>query len=389
MQTLNLRNNPSTIINGLAVNTFLRTIGMGAVALFVPIYLYQHFGLKVVIAYQLLNRLVEAVLSYKLAKVVSLIGYRKSVVVGSLIIVCNLILFNLSKTYPWLLFVNILTFPIASTLYWLPRHLLILSTDEKKYGQTGSLFAVLGRWSAVLGPIVGALLVNTFQFGGLFEWGIIFILLSIVPLWLLEPDRLNWQFHLQSFWQKLEGRWFRKDLIAYVGYGLEETMFEYYWVVFLFINLSNSYLSLGSYKTALLLISSLAAMFVGRYLDKHYKNHFMVWASVIISILWILRGLGLSNNILLSIDLIDGIAAIFLFVSFEFYTMHRNRHADAVLYTFERETALNLGRVLAGVGVGTFYFLGLGWQWMTVFGIVGVILMNFLPKDAITKTNTS
>src|SRR3989344_7374577 len=125
--------NKTNVMQGLVVNTFLRTIGIGAVALFVPIYLYQLFGLKVVILYQILNRLVETFIGYKLASFVARIGYRKSVILGSLILCLNLIIFDLVKDNPWLLVINILTFPVASTFYWLPRHLLILSTDEKRY----------------------------------------------------------------------------------------------------------------------------------------------------------------------------------------------------------------------------------------------------------------
>lgn len=369
------------------MNTFLRSLGMGAVALFVPVYLYQLFGLKTVILYILSCRLSEIFLTYPAAKFISKIGYRKSTIIGTILLLLTIVMLKLSQNnWSWM-WLNVIFSPLAALLYWLPRHLLILSTKEDNYGQTISIFHAAMRWSAVIGPILGGLLISVWRFGGLFDWGMVFIAVSIVPLF-WEPDKLNWQFHLQDFWTKVESGWFRKDLIAYVGYGLEETMFEYFWVIFLFINLQESHLGLGVYKTILLLASSVLVFVVGRYLDKHYKNKFMMTASIILGVLWLFRGFVVDKFWLLGIDVFDGLAALFLFITFEFYAMHRNRHADAPLYTFEREVGINIGRVLAAIGMGIFYFLGLGWPWMVSLGIVGVILMNFLPKDAIAQTIT-
>ena len=376
-----------SVLTGLSANTFLRNMGLSSVALFLPIFLFNLGGMGMLVGYVVVTRFLEAIMANKMAKMVGGIGFKKSVMLGGILLALVLLSLEYARTYPLLVWAGALVVPFAALLYWIPFHLLFLETRREKLGEEAGVLSVLTRWSQVLGPVLGGLLITGGGFRGLFWWGIALVMLSILPIWFLEPDNLKWKFHLDHYWEKVSNRWFRGDLLAHVGLGLEEVLFETFWPVFLVGILGGSNLLLGGYKTGVLVVTSVVVLMMGKKMDRSGGGKLMAGASVALVMMWLVRGYLKNRFGLWALDALDGITGVLVFMPFTVYVYRRALSADRPLYVVERESAISIGRGLSGLLVGLVYVLGGGWNAMVWIGVLGIILVNLMPRVEVGKGN--
>ncbi len=388
MRAWNLRSNilaelelSKTLFGGLLISSLLRTIGLGAITLFLPIYIYKLGGLYFVVAYVLISRFVQTACGYWIGKTIAKIGLRRSVVISEVLLSVSLLLFKGAEQLSWFLWLGAVIVPFAIEFYWIPYHLMFVRNKSREFGKDAGILAVVSRWGGVLGPLLGGLMVGSLGFGGLFNWGVIFVLISSLSIFLVPQKELNWEFHLESFERKISGMWFRKDLLAYVGYGIESVMYDFFWPVFLFVVLGKSHILLGNFKTAVLLVSSILFLFVGRSMDHEKMSKWTKFAMVAMAIIWVLRGVLRFGSGLWVLDILDGWIGVFVFLPFEVYGYRRARVADSALYVVEREVSDSLGRFLGAGIVGLFYWWGWEWNAMVYVGILGLSMMLFLPRE--------
>jgi hypothetical protein len=372
-------------MGGLVANTILRHTGVASVTIFLPVYIFSIGGMNMLVWYLIISRGMEFLASQSVEMLVGKIGFKWSMLSGSILLAIALILLEQSQNNPALVYLAALVVPFSGLLYWISYHLLFMQNSEKEYGKRAGWLTILTSWSAVLGPIAGGLLISFFGFGSLFVWGIVLIVLSIVPVWLLEPDNLKWEFHLSRFWSKLGNNWFRRDLIAHVGRGIEEILLEFFWPVFLITLLGGSHLQLGVYKTLVLAASSILLYFIGHKIDINWPRRNIILGILVLGVFWIVRGYLKNQTFLLGLDILDGLVALAVFFPFSVYAYHRAKHSDGPLYLTEKEASLSLGRAFAAILVGVFFWMGLGWQHMVWIGVLGLVLMSFVPSYEVTK----
>ena len=367
------------VLKGLVLNTILRDLGRGAVMLFLPVHLYRVGGIDLLLKYVIVSRGTEILIGHHMARIIGKVGFKAAVIMSGILGGVVYTLFKYAADEWWWVAVAGSLAAVSIISYWIPHHLLFLETDKERFGERASWLSIIARWSQVLGPLAGGFLIVRLGFGGLFEWGVIMLLLSTLPIWLLEPDNLKWKFHVAHYWKKLEGKWFSRDLLAYMGYGMEETMLEVMWPVFLW-EILKSPVVLGGYKSLVLVASSLMVLIVGKRQDKGSLGWLFVPVTAILSGIWIVRGLWSNPLGLVTLVVIDGWAAILMVLPFGVYALRRAKVADSPLYIVEREAGLNLGRVVAAGISAVIIGLGGGWSLMVLIGVAGLWLMNLLPK---------
>lgn len=368
------------IMTGIVGSTILRSIAASAILLFLPVYLYQVGGLNLTVGWLVASRALDFLLMEPIARVIGKLGFKTSVLIGEVMwAIALLAIMGMEQNVLWL-WVALIIVPFAAMAYWIPRHMLFMETSRKNFGQDESRVLLATRWSAALGPILGGILVAEFGFSGVWVGSAVLMVAAAVPILLIKSEKLKWEFDLPHYWQKLTGGWFRKDLLAFVGLGIEEAMYDYIWPIFLLIALNSSHVSLGAYKTVVLGVTSVVVWLVGRKVDHGGIRKFMMAATVILGGVWILRGMLSSGWDLLALDVIDGWIGILVFLPFTVYTYRRAITSDKKLYLIEREAALRLGAMIAGLAVWGLNYVGIAWEGMVWVGVVGLALMNFLPK---------
>lgn len=364
----------------ILASTVLRNMGLGAVALFLPIYLYQMGGMKMVVGYIAGSRLIEILVMTRLTRFIARVGIKKAMLASGFITALVLLCFEYAHTYPFLVWVATGLVPFSALLYWISYHLLFLETRKSEYGREVATLLVVSKWSGVLGPVVGGLLISVVGFGGLFWWGMALVVLSTIPIVAWGDDGFGWKLGEGDVWGKVLGGWFRRDFWAYFGQGIEEVMLEIIWPIYLIVILGGSHLFIGGYKTIVLLVSSLLAIWVGRRVDRGKAGQYMNRGLFLLLGMWLVRGVLVSAWGLLILDGIDGIVALFAFLPFVVYGYKRAKAGNPALYVVERELAINAGRGVAALSTGIIYWLGGGWSVMALVGAIGVALMSLLPK---------
>ncbi len=365
---------------GLLGASVLRNLASGAVMVFLPVYLFELSGLWLVILWLAATRLTDAILMRDYARIVAWMGFKKSVLIGQLLWIIVMYFVNLADTTLWALIPAGLLITFAASAYWIPYHLLFMQTSEKRFGSRASWLNIFSRWSAALGPILGGLVTIKLGFSGVFWLSAALMAGAAIPILVLGPERLKWDFHLEHYWEKLAGNWFRRDLLAFVGIGMEQAIYDFFWPVFLLVLLSSSYVELGAYKTGVLVITSVMQLSMGRVIDRGGTRKWMNAGIAAMMVMWILRGNFLNTWQLFGVDMIDGWLGVLVFLPFSVYTYRRAVISDTTLYIVESEAASRLGGFLAALLVGGAYYFGWGWNVMVWVGIIGVGLMYFLPK---------
>ena len=369
------------ILKGLVVNVILRNAGLGAVNIFLPVFLYRVGGIYLAVAYMVWGRILEVAFGDKICRVIGKIGFKKSVIISSAALVILLLLLQLCEVtgfWGWAILAETLA-PIVALMYWVPHHLLFLETEDKNYGKNSGILGAVGTWSAVIGPLLGGAIIVGFGFGTLFGWGMLTVVISMIPIMLLPEEKVVWNFNWGNYWNKVENKWFRRDFWVYVGWGIEGIMIDWFWPIFLLTRLSGSDLHLGGFKTLVLLFTSVLLLLIGKRCDTQKYNLTWKVAMFVLALMWFARG-WISNKFgLLGLDVMYGWTGLFWFFPLGVYGLWRARSGQKTLYMVERETALNIGRVLAALGVGFLAAAGMGWEWMAGIGVIGVLLTGFAP----------
>lgn len=366
---------------GLVAGRALYSLGTGMVLLFIPIYLYKLQGLWLIVLWLMLSQLLDFAIVKYTAQAIARLGFKKSVLLAQILWAVGLILISLAKVNIWFLVPAAMATVLAQDLYWISNHLLFLMCPAQKFGKQMSLMDIICSWSGVLGPIIGGIFAaSSGGFKEVFGIAAVLLLVASIPVLLLEPDNLKWDFHLKHYWEKIGDHWFSKDLIAFMGLGIEDVMYNFFWPVFLLIVLKNSYTDLGVYKTVILAVTSVIEWVVGRRIDKGGVHKYMMWASGILMVLWIFRGMVKDPGQLMVIDMMDGWIGILVWLPFTVYTYRRAILSDRTLYVVEREAAIRFGKVIGGIVLGLMVAFGWGWERMVWVGVGGLLMMNLLPK---------
>ncbi len=373
------------VLRWLIVNVMLRNIGIGAIGIFMPVFFFRMGGIGLAALYIVMTCGIQAILGQKITQIIGKIGFRWAVLVASFLLICILWLFQMAeatKAWEYVMIAGILA-PFETLLYWVSYHLLFLETNEKEYGKNSSVVGVVGTWSLVAGPLLGGALVAAMGYGTLFVWGMVAVAFSTVPVLLMPHEKLNWNFEWGDYLTRLSNGWLGKDFWIYVGWGMEGIMLEFWWPIFLVLKLGGSDLLLGGFKTLVLLISSATLLVVGRWYDRGFASKCCEWAVWIMGVVWILRGIVGNGWGLLSLDAVDAVAGILWFFPLGLYGLWRARSGNKTLYMVERETALNVGRVVASLGVVTMYTLGASWEQVSLIGIAGILMTRGWGGDRV------
>lgn len=366
---------------GLLISRAVHSLGVGMVFLYIPIYLFKLGGLELMAMWLMFTGLADFLIVKYCARFSAVFGFKKSILLGQIMFAGGLIFMVLARNNIWFMIPAGALVIISQDLYWITNHLLFLMSPAKNFGNEMSVIDIVCSWSSVIGPVLGAwFAVGTGGFKEVFGIGAIMILASAVPILILEPDNLKWDFHLKHYWEKIGDNWFTKDLLAFVGLGIEDIMYNFIWPVFLLAILKYSYTSLGIYKTIVMAVTTIITWIVGKRIDRGGVHKYMLWATGVLMVFWILRGWLVIPGQLMILDMLDGWVGILVWLPFTVYTYRRAVLADKPLYIVEREASIRFGKVVMGVVFGLMIAFGWVWKEMVMVGVLGLILMNMLPK---------
>lgn len=382
-------------LTALYWNIFLRGMGMSMLGLFTPVFIFLIGqkagglvgGLRLVVAYLVIQRLLLVLVTVPVAKLVNKLGFRLSVLLGSSLTIFYYLLPTMLDESLWLVIMMALVTVLSIPFYRLSRHsMLALDGVGEERGKEMGVVQLLERGGAILAPLAGGVITQVLGFKALFGVGAVIILLSSVPLFFMKHHQRDGDIS----WGGV-AEWFKKDrrhlLVASVGEGLDGFVIGFFWPVFVFVAVG-SFELLGGLTSAALLLSLLATFFASRVFDKKRalggsEDEKIYWSATwFLALSRLMRALFGGLMGLFGVDLVGKVISPYYWVPFGGYLYSAGKKDGGLRFYVAREVFYSLAIVVGAVLV--WLMAGFGWRWWGIFGTsaVGVLLTLGLAKES-------
>ncbi len=263
-----------------------------------------------------------------------------------------------------------IAFGVFRMFYWPgARSIMARYSSDDESGRTLSWLNALSVAAAVLGPIVGGLVLQSFGFAVLFMIVSAIVLLSNVPMLItpekFEPHTLDYR---EAYTRILEPQ-FRKTIIAHFGYG-EEFIADFLWPIFIVI-LIPSYVGIGAVATIGGILAIVAIIVIGKMTDEHHRHPILHAGVFMTSISWILR-IAVVNPLGIVVgQSIYRVSRLIIQVPFLTIANRKARDYSVMKSSLLYEMGVVIGKVLTATGaLLILYFFPNNWTAIFIFAAV-------------------
>ncbi len=333
-------------------NRVIQQIAGGLLGFFVPIFLFIYFNQSIqnVILFYLITFFLFGIFVPVGAMLMSKIGIKLSMILGSLFLVGYFIsLYLLSNNVPFALILTILFVTLFRMLYWIPYHTEFAeTTDDLSRGREIAFLVSISALVSVALPLAAGFIISKFSFSVLFLISIIIGFVAIIPILLLKPVKEKFTYTYFQTFKELFKKKNRKLLLAYSGEGAEFVVGFVIWPIFIFQLLKGNYLSVGIMSSLIVFISIILRLAIGNLTDKMSKRKIIRTGSILHALGWIGKIFIQTTFQIFAVGAYHAFTAVIMKTPFAtlMYEQAADRGHYVDEYTVLREMAICLGRVL-------------------------------------------
>jgi len=278
--------------NQFFISIAIRSLAVGMVLIFEPIYLFSYFdrSLSLTVLYFASVHGLYGILVAFGARLISKIGLKRSVLFSHFFFFgYYLILFFIDKSFI-LLPLAIVFKAMAMILFWPAFHISFVRLLEKSYSgrQVGKINIVYSA-PIIIGPVIGGLILGIGGYSALFSAVLVVLFSSSIPMFFSKETFIAYTDNYMKAWQRIFKKENLKTSIAFAASSMEYTSNLYLWPLFMFI-LAISYETMGGVITFSMAVASLFTLYMGRMSDKIINRvWFLNIGSVLTSMAWIIK----------------------------------------------------------------------------------------------------
>lgn len=331
-------------LSEMYISLAIRFFALSMIGLFIPVYfLYElKLSLVVVMYFFLMFAIFFGLTSIVAAYIAARIGFKHIILLSIPFQITFFLLLALLPNFKVPLIFIAAIGAFYNGLYWIGHHAdLARFTKKKRRGEeVGLSFFVVGI-SALIGPIIGGLILTFFNFTTLFIVGSLFLLLSIVPLFMSKEFYEITPFSAKHIFEKQK----LKDALAFIAQGIDIGAGGVLWPLFIFPILG-AYLNLGLVGTFSAFISTFSSLIIGKVADKFGRRKLLRVGAAALASFWFFRTV--VKNVVHIYFL-----TIFVFVGdiaslpMDTLTYTKARYSGRVVeYLVFREIFINLGKAI-------------------------------------------
>ena len=333
-------------------NRVIQQIAAGLLGFFVPIFLFIYFNSSIqsVVWFYLVITVLYGLLVPIGAMMMSRLGLKLSMILGSLFLVCYYIsLYLINKNFGFALILTIITVTLFRILYWIPYHTEFAKTTGKRSrGKEVALLFSISTLVSIALPFIAGLVINKLGFGVLFSVSILISIIAIIPILLLKPVKEKFTFRYFQTFKILFKKENRKMLFAYGGQGAEFIVGFVIWPIFIFQLLDGNYLSVGILTSLVVLVSILLRLLIGDLTDRMDKRKIIKAGSILHAIGWFFKIFIQTAFQIFVVGAYHAFTGVVMRTSFVtlMYEQASDRGHYVDEYTVLREVSLMIGRTL-------------------------------------------
>ena len=322
-----------------------RALGFSMMGVFLPLFLFIEKGFafdQVVLFYTLMS--IAFVISCLLAlKAISKYGVKFSIVVSYFILIGSFIMLffiDYLNGYYWFIgFFQGLSFG----LFWIAFHIdAALHIPKKNSGKYSGLISFSSVVGAVIGPIIGALVIIFFSFEILFIISLVLFIISFLPLMFSKNIFIKTNFNFKQMFNHDNFKYF----FGYFAQGIRYTVAGIFWPIFVFLILG-SYISLGWLTTLGTLLVGIFGYFIGKTSDHFGRGRMIRTFAPINGVVSILRVFAWNPLSVFLFGLTEHISSAGIDVPLLAKTYTRTKREEVAGFIFFREFMLRLGEIFA------------------------------------------
>jgi len=272
-----------------------------------------------------------------------------------------------------------LAYGLSIATFWPSFNLLQFRlTETKERAFLMSLLThVIPSLTGIIGPVVGAFIIETYDFTYLFAASIILYLAAFAA-----STKIRFKPEHQKFLIPKSGM-FKIFMIVFILMGLSEAWFVYPLFVF---RISSTYISMGFVVAAGSFIVALANLAINKLSDiKKARVEFAI-LSLILHVVWFFALTQVTNMVeLVLLSLLSGLSGAFMVSWFAYYgdSFSREYHASILVMM---EIALMVGRI---IGLVPTYYLITVPDFSSYFILLGLISLLSIPFYMLSKKRNS
>ena len=364
-------------------------IANGLLGLFLPIFLYNLFGMnfQYAIVYFGAGYLLYGLLVAFGARFLNRFGFRKalrfSVALGALFYA--IFYFMDKDTLAYLIPLSILVVVLYRLLYWLPFHVDFAKfTDKKNRGRQLSAIMATRMAIGIIIPLVAGFIISRFGFDVIFLMAIIIYLISGIPYLTIPRTEEKFSWGYFETWKRFFSKERRSSVYAFMADGAEGVVGFLVWPIFIFQLLDGNYFQVGAVSTFIIAITVALQLITGKYIDgKIQKEKVMRFGSILYSLGWVVKIFIATTFQIFIAGTYHNLMRIFLRTPFDAitYEMAADNGHYVDEFTVLHEMAINFGRVLMVVLI-IFISMFFAVQWTFALAAGAALLLNLLKtKD--------
>ncbi len=310
-------------IRSLYTNNLFRGAAWALFGVFVPIYFLKlGFPLQQIFIYFLVFQASVFVSFTLIARFLTKkIGYKPVIIISAVLMATFVAMLSILNLKDFPIYVIAVVAGMSDAFYFLPMHAYFSkSTEKDSKGTQFSLYSIFGEIAGLFGPLVGALIAAAFGFNDLFVFVLIFIAISLIPLFYLNNFKAREKVTFKKF------REFPKNhkgfFFATIVDNIRGEAAGIIWPIFVFLTLENL-ISVGWVSVLLTAGTMLFTFFLGRHFDKKSKYLMMRIGAVLYAAVWIARGFIDTQVFIFVSSLLLGFFGLMLSVPFTAIFYHK------------------------------------------------------------------
>jgi len=370
---------PSRGLKELFWSVGLMDLGIAAIAIFEPIFLFTlGYTLSEIIFFYIMVYGIYVIILPLIGPLIGRIGYEHSIFYSQFVLIAAyLVLFGISEI-PVLFYIAPLIFALQKSLYWPAYHADFAVFSSK--GQRGREVGYLETASMavfVIGPLIGGAILEWTSFSVLFIVGAILFVLSAFPLMQIKEIHSKVDISYRDLFKRLVDKQHRRSFVAYLGFG-EELIVLTVWPIFIFTIIGN-FLEIGILISLATLITGVLVLYFGRVSDKYNRVGIIKIGSFIYFISWLVRGFARNSGMVLGMDTASRLSKELLFIPIEAISYTKARRVGPLIYGLFLEQSVGIGKLVAGL-LAFILASYLADPWMAIFILAGLFTLLYMFK---------
>lgn len=362
------------------LHIFARTI----IGIFVPILLLQiGYTLGQVMLYYFLLTAIDVPLNFFAKTLIQKIGARYVMMLSTLASLLFFVGLYLLTPNNWTLFIITIIFAaIYDALYFVSHiYLFIKSEDSVTSQKDTSLLYIVKMGAALIGPIIGALILILTNRHVLIAASAFFFALSILPLFHLKnlpdkPTRKSPSFK-KFFKEKNE----RQNFLSFAFFSIHRNVETILWPLFIYA-IFQSVQSVAYVPVIISLTAILFSYFIGKD-QKYKKENLIVFGSLLIGLIWLLRLLTTSTPIYYFSIFLVSLLSLLITIPLDSDIFQRAKKISALnAATYRNASSMLIQCLLFGILTLVTNIFQIGFV-ITILTLLALLLINYIAIKTI------